>query len=93
MGNKTIMFFYELFYELQEKGQNGYMLISLALPLDQLYKLYIKWEVSEIPPIETLSDEEKTKYWNIAKTFYTDQTTAIKASKSAYVLDLITNSN
>jgi len=80
-----------IFNNLQKKGTDGYLILKLELPLNQLYKLYTKMEVSEITPIEMLNEEEKLKYWNIGKSFYTDKDTAIKASKAAYILNLITS--
>ena len=75
--------------DLKDGGSDGYLLLKFTLPLNQLLRLYEKMEASEIPPIEMLTDEQKQKYWKIARGFYDDKETAIKASKAAYMLDLI----
>jgi len=81
----------DIFNTLQKKGTDGFLILKLTIPFNQLYKLYLKMEVSEIKPIEMLNEGEKLKYWNIGKSFYSDEETAIKASKAAYMLDLITH--
>jgi hypothetical protein len=82
----------DIYNDLQERNYDGYLILKLSLPLKQLNRLYDQMEVSEIKPIEMLTDEQKNKYWKIAKEFYTDKETAIKASKAAYMLDLISSS-
>ena len=82
----------DIYNDLQERKYDGYLILKLSLPLKQLNRLYEKMEVSEIQPIEMLSQELKNKYWKIGKGFYNDQETAIKAAKAAYMLDLVTAS-
>lgn len=83
--------FSDYFNEQQENGGSGYMLIGLAVPLRLLYELYNTFIKDGIDPIENVSKDKKCKYFAIAQTFYTDTPTLIKASKAAYVLDLITS--
>ena len=91
MQDKFYVLMSDIFYNLEEKGGDGYLILKFSVPMHQLYLLYQKLEVSEIPPIETIDETLKLKYWNIAKTFYEDESTAVKASKAAYVLALITS--
>ncbi len=82
-----------IYNDLQERNYDGYLILKLSLPLKQLNRLYEKMEVSEIQPIEMLSQELKNKYWKIGKGFYPDsQEMAVKAAKAAYCLDLVTSS-
>ncbi len=81
------------FLEMIETGQDGYALIRLKAPLYYLLQAYNEMIKSKIPAIESLSTEEKTKYWEIAKMYYPEKNKAIIASKAAYVLSVITNTD
>ncbi len=81
------------FNGMMETGQDGYALIRLKCPLYYLLQAYNEMIKSEIPPIESLSIEEKTKYWEIAKMYYPEKEKAIMASKAAYILSIITNTD
>ncbi len=75
-----------------DEGKDGYLLIKFAVPLSILSGLYERLKSIDVPPIETLPIEEKERYWGIAKKYYQSESEAIKASKAAYILSLITNS-
>lgn len=92
MKDGFIIFLVDMFFQREEKGSDKYLMIKFSLPLNAFYKLYLSLIQVDIKPIEVLADEEKTKYWELAKKYYTDKETAIKASKAIYMLSLITNS-
>ena len=92
MTDNLIKFFIDLFYEIQDKGRDGYFLIAMSVPMEILFKLYEKLIKVDVAPIETLPEEEKLKYWNKARQYHSSEEKAIKASKAAYILSLITNS-
>lgn len=86
------MFLVDLFFKIEKDGKDGFILIKFSVPVICLSKLYEKLIFVDVQPIESLTLEEKGKYWNIAKRFYADQEQAIRGSKAAYMLSLITNS-
>ena len=92
MMHEFIMWLVDLFYKTEKEGKDGYILIKFSVPMDCLWKLYEKLIKVDVPPIETIPTEEKLKYWTIAKKYHESEEQAIKASKAAYVLTLITNS-
>ena len=75
-----------------DEGKDGYLIIKFVVPLSILSGLYERLKSIDVPPIETLTVEEKKKYWEIAKKYYESEQEAIKASKASYMLSLITNS-
>jgi len=93
MKDGLIQFLVEMFFNREKDKQDPYLMVKFSIPLNALYKLYINLIQVDVPPIETLSGEEKTKYWNMAKKYYDDKESAIKASKSIYLLNLICNCN
>lgn len=90
MTDQLIIMFVDMFYDLEKKGKDGFILVKLSVPMKILYELYERLIKVDVPAIETLSIEEKNKYWNMAKKYHTDEKQAIKASKAAYILQLIT---
>jgi hypothetical protein len=72
-------------------GKDGFIIIKLSVPLKVLSELYERLKTIDVPPIETLPENEKLKYWAIAKKYYSIETEAVMASKAAYMLSLITN--
>jgi hypothetical protein len=92
MKDSIIMFLVDLFFKIENEGRDGFILIKFSVPLGCLWKLYERLKLIDVKPIEDIEKKEKEKYWNIAKRFYTDQEQAIKASKAAYMLSLITSS-
>lgn len=91
MKDPLIILFVDLFYKLEKDGKDGYIMLKLSVPLKLLYNLYEKLILVDVPAIEKIPLDEKEVFWNKEKEFYTDELTAIKASKAAYVLSLITN--
>jgi hypothetical protein len=92
MNDQLIIFLVDLFFKIEKEGKDGFILIKFSVPLGCLWKLYERLISVDVPPIESIPLEQKEKYWNIAKRFYTDQEQAIRGSKAAYMLSLITNS-
>lgn len=87
------MLFADIFNKRVYEGKDGYLLIKFSVPLNILSGLYERLSKVDVPKIESLPVEEKTKYWNISKQYYESEVDAIKGSKAAYILSLITNSN
>jgi hypothetical protein len=92
MNDNIIIFLSDLFFKMEKEGKDGFLLLKFSVPLGCLWKLYERLILVDVQPIETIPLEQKEKYWNIAKRFHTDEEQAIKASKAAYMLSLITNS-
>ena len=92
MNDEFIMALTEMFFKREKDNKDAYLMIKSNVVLNIFYKLYNKLTLLDVPPIESLTSEEKTKYWDIAKRYYSDKDKAIKASKAAYILTLITNS-
>jgi len=91
MNDSFIMFITDMFFQREKDGKDAFLILKSSVALNALWKLYEKLVQVDVPPIESLSTEEKTKYWNIAKKYYDDKESAIIASKSSYILSLITN--
>lgn len=91
MFEPLIITLIETFNKLKDVGMDNWCIVNCSVPVKLLNELYDKFMLDGIPSIENLSTEEKTKYWDIAKKYHEDQETAIKASKAAYVLSLITS--
>lgn len=92
MKDNLIQFLIEMFFDREKNGKDPYLMIKFSIPLNAFYKLYMKLIHVDMQPIEMLPETEKIKYWNLAKKYYEDKELAIKASKSIYLLNLITNS-
>lgn len=91
MNESFILFFVELFNKEQDKGHNGFILLKSGIFLNVFLCLYEKLILVDVMPIDSIPQEEKLKYWNIAKQYYNDKETAVKASKVAYMISLIVN--
>lgn len=91
MNDTFIMFLVDMYFKREKDGKDPFLIIKFTVPLNALYKLYNKLSKVDVPPIESLSTEEKTKYWEIAKRYHEDKSSAILASKASYILNLLTN--
>jgi len=91
MNDTFIMFLVDMYFKREKDGKDPYLMLKFTVPLNALYKLYNKLSQVDVPPIESLSSEEKTKYWLIAKRYHEDKSSAILASKASYILNLLTN--
>lgn len=65
---------------------SGYICCYL---LNVLYRKFIGHKDAQ--PIEMLPIEKKEKYWRLACIYHNEEPERIKASKAAYVLELITS--
>lgn len=90
MNESLILFFVELFKKEQEKGHDGFVLLKSGIFISCLWNLYEKLILVDVMPIDSIPQDEKLKYWNIANLHYADKQTAIKASKTAYLITLLT---
>lgn len=93
MNDKLILIFIDMFNKRVEEGKDGFFIVKFSVPLKLLSSLYERLILSDVIPIEELPLPEKNKYWELAKTYYETEPEAIKASKSCYILSLITNSD
>ena len=93
MNEKLIVLFADIFSKRIAKGEDGFMILKSSLALRILSNLYEQLCLVDVPKIETLPLEQKTSYWLIAKQFYNDHKMAIQASKAAYMICLITNTD
>jgi len=95
MFDKLILYYASYFTELNEQNKDGYLLLTSTVAIMLLHELYNKFMKDGIEPIESLSKEQKEKFWIAAKKYCTEENKnkdRIKASKAAYVLSLITSS-
>ena len=93
MFEKIYLMLADNFFERQNKGTDEWLSLKLSVPLRLLNELYLKFIRDGVAPIETLSLEQKQKYWDIALRYYTDKEQRIKAMKAAYTLSLITSND
>ena len=91
MNESLIMFFVELFNKEKQKSKDGFILLKSGIFISCFLMLYEKLILVDVMPIDSIPQNEKLKYWNIAKEYYTDKETAVKASKAAYMICLISN--
>lgn len=94
MFNSFYIMYADYFNKLNEEGKDGYILLKSTVCIILLCELYKKFTSQTEEPITSLEDlplDKKTKYWNIAKKYYTEIPDRIKASKCAYTLSLITS--
>lgn len=90
MYDSLLMFFVKLFTQIEDKNQNGFIILKSDLCLKVFCYTYEKLILVDVMPINSILQEEKIKYWNIAKEYYNDKETAVKASKAAYLISLLT---
>lgn len=93
MNDSLVVLFAEIFTGLQDKGSNGYVIIKSGVAMKILWNLYERLSLIDVPTIDGLPLKQKEKYWNIGKEFYELQEDRIKASKAAYMISLITNTD
>ena len=91
MFEQLIFTIIETHNKLKDVGMDEWCICNCSVPVKVLNELYDKFMKDGIAPIESLTPEEKTKYWTIAKKYHTEQSMAIKASKAAYIISLITS--
>ncbi len=93
MYDNLIILFSDIFNKRVDEGSDGYLIVKFSVPLSILCGLYERLSKIDVPTIETLPVDEKERFWNIGKQYYETESEAIKGSKAAYMLSLITNSN
>lgn len=81
------------FIEMFQEDKYGYKILCSSIIVNMFYSLYNRLIQVDVKPIEMLSVDDKNKFWNIAKNYYSDQETAVKASKAAYILCLVSSEN
>lgn len=89
--DKLYLMFAESFHERKTKGEDCWLSIGLTVPCKLLFDLYGKFILDGIPSIESLNEDKKLFYFNIARKYYVNTKDIIQASKAAYVLSLITS--
>jgi len=82
-----INYYYNYF---MDDTKDGYNLLCSSVCLIILNGLYNRFVMDSIKPIEILDEEQKKRYLEQAKRFYTDKDKRIKAMKAAYTLESIT---
>lgn len=85
--NPIIQYYYNYF--IDEKN-DGFNLLCSSVCLLILNGLYNRFVMDSIKPIEMLDEEQKKRYWEQAKRFYSDKEKRIEAMKAAYTLESIT---
>lgn len=93
MNDKLIILLADIFNKRVEDGKDGFLIIKSSVAVKVLSSLYERLILVDVPCIQSLTKEEKEKYWDISKQFYDIEADAIKGSKAAYIIALITNSN
>jgi len=93
MSDNFVLFIIEIFTKREEDGKDQFLILKSSVILKKLWKLYERLTKVDVPPIETLLTDEKLEIFNLAKKYYSDQENLVKASKSIYILKLITNTN
>ena len=100
MKDDMIRFFIQKFLDIpQEKDSywnlrfktDGYIVLTSGICRRIFYRAYESIVGVDIAPIELLIDEHKQFYWDIGKRYCESQEDAIKCSKAAYVLTVVTN--
>lgn len=81
------------FNELEAQGKDGFILIGSTVCVHLLSDLYKTFLKDGVEPIENIPIEKKKKYWEASKKYWGTEPEAIKASKAAYVLALITSTH
>lgn len=78
-------------YFINEKN-DGFRLIKSKVCIELLSEMYEKFiRNKEAEPFEIINHEKKRKYYDTACKFYSEMEDRLKASKSCYVLELITS--
>lgn len=95
MFDNVLFFYTENFYKKKDAGDDEWDCLKGKVAISILTSLYFRFTNEEIPfeKIEELPIEKKLFYWNIAKRYYSTQEDAIKATKAAYILSLITSND
>ena len=73
---------------------NDYSIIRyrvLSSILESAYRYLV--ESKEITAIEELKEVDKKKFWDLAGLYHTEKELRIKASKAAYVLEVVSINN
>ena len=90
MYDNLLFFFVKLFTQIEYKKKNGFIILKSGLCINVCCSTYEKLILVDVMPIDSIPQEEKIKYWNIAKEYYPEKQDAIKASKAAYIISLLT---
>jgi len=82
------------FFKFKDEDELKYRVISgyvFCYAAEMVYNKLVREK--EIEPLESLPQDKKEKYWELANTFCADRSNddKIKASKAAYILELITS--
>lgn len=93
MNDKLIILLADIFNKRVKENKDGFLIIKSSVAVKVLCSLYERLILVDVPCIESLTKEEKEKYWEIGKQFYELENDAIKASKATYMVALITNTN
>lgn len=87
----------ECYFSIFNKDKNDkhkYFIVKSSVARFVLNSTYIHFlKTKECLPMEELDQEQKNKYWEASKVFFTDKKTRISAAKSMYVLELITGTD
>lgn len=84
----VIEFFHKYF---SDENNDGYRLLNSSVCLTICEGLYTRFLKDGIEPIEELPEERKRKLYNESIKYYSSKEQIVKASKTAYVLQLITS--
>jgi len=94
MFDALFKFYIEFFLKMTKEGKDGFLIVKSTVALKLLNNLYVKLvNENEIIPINELPEERKLMFWEIAKKYYDDQDKCILASKAAYALTWLTNTD
>lgn len=69
----------------------GFSMLQYEVVVSVLYFLYPIFVKDGIDPIEAISQEKKLKYFSLSGIYFSETQKRVKASKAAYVLELITS--
>ena len=78
-------------YFIQNGEEKGFSLLRFDVVVSILNTIYLDFMKDGIDGIEKIPQEKKIKYYNISGKYFIDKSHRIKASKAAYILELITS--
>lgn len=90
LQNIVTSVYYPEFIRLQKLEQDPFTLVNSFVAIEILADQYREFVRDGITPLESLTKEKKEQYWLIAKRYFDRPDHRMKASKAAYVLELIT---
>ena len=75
-----------------DENNNGFLLLKSSVCLNVLSYLHSKFiRDNEAVELKDLPQDKKEKYWELAKQYYSETDKRTQASKTCYVLELITS--